>query len=142
MDAAYEIILAGASYDFYDSEITLWLNTCKEYNPLLYEKISQAIIKRASCTGKLEVCATKLFLLHQHKDIFLQAMEAAVQKNLELKILYTKQISEAALLENNYCSISVDIKNYTGSISFYIDYTTKVNIEKNLYNMFNQSKKN
>lgn len=141
MDAAYEIILAGASYDFYDSEITLWLDTCKEYNPILYERISQAIIKRASLVGKLEVCAAKLLLLHQHKDIFLEAIEAANQTNLELKILHTKKISEAALLENSYCSISLHIKNYTGFINFSIDYTTGVNIEKNLYNIFNQSKK-
>ena len=141
MDAAYEIILAGASYDFYDSEITLWLDTCKEYNQLLYERISQAIIERASLIGKFELCTTKLLLLYQHKDIFLQAIEAADQKNLELKMLYTKKISEAALLENSYCSIRVHIQNYTGSINFSIDYTTRVNIEKNLYNIFSQSKK-
>lgn len=141
IDAAYKIILAGANYDFYDSEITLWLDTCKEYNSLLYERISQAIIERASLIGKLEVDATKLLLLHQHKDIFLRAIEAADQKNLELKMLYTKKISEAALLENSYCSISVHIKNYTGFITFSIDYTTRVNIDKNLYNIFDQSKK-
>ncbi len=141
MDAAYEIILAGASYDFYDSEITLWLDTCKEYNPLLYERISQAIIERASLIGTFELCATKSLLLYQHKDIFLQAIEAADQKNLELKMLHTKKISEAALLENSYCSISVHITNYTEFINFSIDYTTRVNIEKNLYNIFNQSKK-
>lgn len=137
MEAAYQLIVAGAKYDFYDSEITLWLDTCKEYNPILYETIGQAIIERANNVGNLELCPVKLLLLHEHKDIFLQAMEAAKQKTFELKMLAAKKISEAALLENDYCSINVNITN---DIHFSINYTSKINIENNLNNIFNQSK--
>ena len=69
-EATYELIRAGARYDFCGREDILWLDDCQKCNPRLYATISRAIIDRARYTGKFEEPSDECLRNKKHQKIF------------------------------------------------------------------------
>lgn len=146
LNAAYELVRAGANYDFYVSNSILWLDYCKENSPILYEKICQAILDRAKDLGKFEEPQRLQLLSTTHQYAFLEAIVAADHTKLqslilEQKILTTKAIAEDALQNSDFCSIQMHVYNDSKIINFSINKTDSVSIDENLNDFFTQSKK-
>ena len=121
IEAAYELIMAGAYYDFYDHESKLWLNCCRECNRELYKVVIQAIRDRSNLLGLfLEPVGLHLFDL-RHQTFFAQIKIAAAAKRAYLmreqeeerisrahqQILIARAMTERSLQRNEFSSISV-----------------------------------
>jgi hypothetical protein len=146
LHAAYELVRAGANYDFYASNSILWLDDCKDNSPILYEKICQAILDRAKDLGRFEEPQRLDLLSKKHQCAFLEAIVAADHTRLQLlilkqKILTAKEIAEDALQNCDFCSIQMHVYNDSKIINFSINKTDSVSIDKNLNDFFTQSNK-
>ncbi len=146
LNAAYELVHKGSKYDFYGYNSTLWLDDCKDNNPILYEKICQAILDRAKDLGKFEEPQKISLLSIKHQYTFLEAIVAADHTKLQLlilkkKILTTKSIAEDALQNSDFCSIQMYLYNDSKIIYFSIKQTDSVSIDENLNHFFTQSKR-
>ena len=163
IDAAYELIKAGAKYDFYDNEATLWLDGCYQFNKRLYAKIGQAIIDRAKQEGEFEAPIEECLNSRRHKKIFFDAKLAVNLRRAELqhqqeellelrpKILHAKRLAEQeleqAVQEGVGCSIKMQIinRNVDGAedrvTDFLMERAEVVDIGDNLKKMFKRSKK-
>ncbi|MGD0465205.1 MAG: hypothetical protein ABSA84_00700 [Gammaproteobacteria bacterium] len=160
IDAAYELIKAGAKYDFCENETTLWLDSCQQFNKRLYTKIFQAIRDRAKYLGEFEEPSVECLYGLKHKRFFFDIKLAVSLRKAELqrqeeellelrpKILNAKQLAEEALQEGLGCSIKMQIIDRTEGVTvvdravdLLINKTGTVNVEDNLKNLFNHSKK-
>jgi hypothetical protein len=120
VEAVYELVMAGASYDFYDHESKLWLNCCRECNREVYKAAIDAISDRASHLGLfLEPTRLDLFDL-RHQAFFSQIKIAAAAKRVQIRrrqeerlsrlrqnILIAREMTEHAIQRNELSSISI-----------------------------------
>lgn len=119
---AHELILAGASFDFYSYGKVLWLNNCQECSPKLYDKVIIAIKERAELFGEFKEPMVSLinFNTKIQQDLLEAKRMALIRKigieqeeefvQLKQVILTAKNIAEQALKQAT-CSIQMQINN-------------------------------
>ena len=154
IDAAYELIKAGAKYDFYECDTRLWLDVCQECNKKLFKKIIQAIEDRASQLGEFTEPSIELLLNQQYQQIFSNAKITATARKIELrkqqeefielkqKILAAKELAEKQLLDGTFYSISMQISDLDGMVDFSATQTSRIDVKENLKMLFKHSKEN